>query len=78
MEMIYGALGAFFLLMVFLLGGALGWELRGSFPRATTEGPDADDLRRMQEAQNAFLQMQNYNADVAYGIGLHREDGESG
>lgn len=70
MEMvIYGALGALFVIALFAAGAMTGWKARGRFYTAKAESPAAEEVRRMEAEQAAFLQMQNYNADVAYGIG---------
>lgn len=69
MEMIYGALGALFVVALLALGAFAGWKARGHFYVAKAERPAAEDVKRMEAAQAAFRQLQNYNADVAYGIG---------
>ena len=68
MSIIYGALGALFVIVLFAVGGLVGWLARAKFYRAKAESPEEAELRRMQEEQDAFRQVQNYNADVAYGI----------
>lgn len=69
MEVIYGALGALCVVALLALGALAGWKARGHFYGAKAESPAAEEVKRMQAEQAAFLQMQNYNADVAYGIG---------
>ena len=79
MDMLYGALGAFFFFAVLLLGALLGWKLRGRLSSVqTVEAPDAEEMRRMKEEQAAFLRMQNYNAETAYGLNASLEDELSG
>lgn len=69
MEVIYGALGALFVVALLALGAFAGWKARGHFYRAKAESPAAEEVKRMEAEQAAFHQLQNYNADVAYGIG---------
>nr|DAL14475.1 MAG TPA_asm: hypothetical protein [Caudoviricetes sp.] len=69
MEVIYGALGALTVVALLALGAFAGWKARGHFYGAKAERPAAEELKRMEAEQAAFQQMQNYNADVAYGIG---------
>lgn len=69
MEVIYGALGALCVVALLALGAFAGWKARGHFYGAKAESPAAEEVKRMQAEHAAFLQMQNYNADVAYGIG---------
>lgn len=69
MEVIYGALGALIVVALLALGAFAGWKARGYFYGAKAESPAAEEVKRMEAEQAAFLQMQNYNADVAYGIG---------
>lgn len=79
MSMLYGALGAFFVLMIFLLGAIIGWKLRGGISRGAPDerGETAEEQKRLQEMQarqEAFLQMQRYSAETAYGIGDTEEE----
>lgn len=67
MDLLYGALGALFVLALLLAGALLGWFLRGAAYRRTAEKPKAEELRRLAEEQAAFRQLQNYNAETAYG-----------
>ena len=79
MDMLYGALGAFFFFAVLLLGVLLGWKLREKLnPAPSVESPDAEELHRLKEEQAAFLRMQNYNAETAYGLNASLEDELSG
>lgn len=68
MEMIYGALGALFVVALLALGVFVGWKARGHFYGAKAKDPTAEELKRIEAEQAAFHQLQNYNADVAYGI----------
>jgi uncharacterized membrane protein YciS (DUF1049 family) len=67
MDMLYGALGAFFVIALLGLGFCLGWVVRGKIYRGKAEQPSERDLKKMEAQQKAFLQMQGYNADVVYG-----------
>jgi len=67
-SVIYGALGALFVIALFALGVFVGWKACRYFYRSKAESPAESDLRRLQAEQDAFREMQNYNADVAYGI----------
>ena len=69
MEVIYGALGALTVVALLALGAFAGWKARGHFYGPKVERPSAEELKRMEAEQAAFVQIQNYNADVAYGIG---------
>ena len=75
MSIIYGAAGALAVLVLLALGAAMGWCARGKLYRAKAEEPEEAELRRMQAEQDAFRQLQNYNADVAYGL-AREEEGE--
>jgi hypothetical protein len=68
MSFVLGALGAVAVFGLFALGVLAGWKLRGRFVRPVAPAPDKE-LQRMAAEQDAFRQMQQYNADVAYGIG---------
>lgn len=74
MEVIYGALGALTVVALLVLGAFAGWKARGHFYGAKAERPAAEEVKRMEAEQAAFIQMQNYNADVAYGIGGTRQE----
>jgi len=76
--MIYGAIGAVAVLLLLAFGAFLGWALHVRVYRPRAERPDEEAIRREQERQDAFLQMQNYNADIAYGIGQDKNDMEAG
>lgn len=77
MSMIYGAAGALLVLALLAIGAFAGWTARAKFYQAKAESPAEEELRRMQEEQEAFRLMQNYNADVAYGIAAELERSES-
>lgn len=66
-SMLYGALGTL-----------VGWKTRGRFYGATAEPPAAAELRRMREEQEAFHSLQNYNADIAYGVSAVEHELERG
>ena len=69
MSFLIGALGSLTVLAVFALGGALGWHFRGKLPAAPkAEPPTAEEERRLRLEQEAFRQLQNYNAETAYGL----------
>ena len=74
MSIIYGALGALFVIALFASGAFVGWKACRHFYRAKAESPAEAELRQLAEEQEAFRQMQNYNADVAYGIYAAREE----
>ena len=74
MEVIYGALGALTVVALLVLGAFAGWKARGHFYGAKAERPAAEEVKRMEAEQAAFIQMQNYNADVAYDIGGTRQE----
>ena len=76
MEFIYGALGALFVLWMTAGGFAVGWFAHKRFCRAKVDPPNAEELRQVRAQQEAFLAMQSYNADVAYG--LHKNALEEG
>lgn len=68
MDMLTGALGALFVIGLLALGALAGWKARGRLYRPTAKPADEDELRRMQAEQEAFLRLQNYSAETAYGI----------
>lgn len=68
MDMLMGALGALFVMGLLALGFFTGWKARGRFYRPEAKPVSENELRRLQAEQTAFLQMQNYNADMAYGV----------
>ena len=75
MDMLMGALGALFVMGLLALGFFAGWKAHKRFCRPAAKSATDEELRRMQAEQDAFRQMQNYNADTAYGItaGVKRE-----
>jgi len=68
MSIVYGALGALFVLALFAGGFVTGWKVRAKFYRAKVESPAEAELKKIQEEQDAFRLLQNYNSDMAYGI----------
>ncbi len=68
MMILYGALGAVSVMTLFALGVFAGWKLHARFARRTAPDPEEKELRRIKAEQDAFRQLQNYNADIAYGI----------
>ena len=78
MAFMFGALGAVAVIGLFALGVFVGWKLHKRFARpAPAEPPSDKELKRLAAEQEAFRQVQNYSADVAYGIGANElERGE--
>lgn len=74
MDMLYGALGALFVIVLLGLGAMLGWFAHAKVYRVSPEKLADDELKKMQATQDAFRQMQSYNADIAYGIGAEAEE----
>lgn len=68
MDMLYGALGALIVVGLLALGAFAGWKARGRFYGFTAEPPAAAEVRRMHEEQEAFRSLQNYSAEIAYGL----------
>lgn len=71
MELIYGAVGAVAVLLLFLTGALAGWKLREFVSRQVArqhaEALSEEEVREQQAQQAAFRQMQSYNVDMAYG-----------
>ena len=65
---LYGVFGALGVLALLGIGVVIGWDLRARTYRPKAKKPDAAELQRMREEQDAFLELQHYNADVAYGV----------
>lgn len=78
MDMLYGALGALIVIGLLALGAFAGWKARGRFYGSTAEPPAAAELRRMHEEQEAFHSLQNYSAEIAYGISTAEQELERG
>lgn len=78
MDMLYGALGALIVVGLLALGALVGWKARGRFYGTTAEPPAAAEVRRMREEQEAFHSLQNYNADIAYGVSAAEHELERG
>lgn len=71
MSFLYGVLGTVAVLILFFGGGFAGWKLRESVYKRmtlrTARELTESEMRRLREQQEAFQQLQNYNADRAYG-----------
>ena len=69
MDILYGALGAFVVLLAAALGGGIGWKLRDILGRHRAAQTENDEERhRVMEEQRAFEHMLHYNMDTAYGL----------
>lgn len=69
---LYGALGAILVLLLFAAGAYVGFVVHRRYTETSAAGAMADtpaerEIRRLKADQAAFAQMMNYNADVAYG-----------
>ena len=69
MEFLLGALGAIVVIALFALGVLVGWKAHKRFARPKAEKVSDEDMKLMKAQQEAFRQMQNYTAEMAYGIG---------
>jgi len=69
MAFMIGALGAVAVIGLYALGVFTGWKLHKRFARPTATRPEDKELRRMAAQQEAFRQLQNYSAEVAYNMG---------
>ena len=70
MSFVIGALGAVAVFGLYALGVFTGWKLCKRFARpAPAERPPDRELRKMAAQQEAFRQLQNYSAEVAYNMG---------
>ena len=71
MSFLYGVIGTVVVLILFFGGGFAGWKLRESvykrMTKRTAQELTESERRRLKEQQDAFVQLQNYNADTAYG-----------
>jgi len=68
MDMLMGALGALFVIGLLALGALVGWKARGRLYRPEIKPVEEKELRRLQEEQEAFLRLQNYSVETAYGM----------
>lgn len=76
MEFLYGVIGCLAVLLLILGGGFAGWKLRGyadsKMHRREITGAEAEKIlqerRALEEQQAAFHTLQNYSAELAYGI----------
>lgn len=71
MSFLYGVIGTVAVLVVFFGGVFTGWALK-KYDDSRVAKNHAKELteserRKLEEQQDAFRQLQNYNADVAYG-----------
>lgn len=74
METIFGLIGALVGIGIFMFGFWFGRETYKP-KKAETTDPTEDELNRIQEErrrfledQQAFRELMNYNADMAYGV----------
>lgn len=76
MSFMIGCLGGLLIVGLFSAGVYAGWRVRGVVEekRTVVEQPeipkaDAEELRKLKEGQEAFHQLTNYTAEVAYAVG---------
>ena len=85
MAFIIGALGGALIVAAFVAGVLVSDRLRKTTPQPfvtiQTEGEDGETAeqikkkrRDLQATQDAFHQLQNYNADMAYGVSRSEDD----
>lgn len=69
-DILMGAAGFVLALGLFSGGAAAGWMLcrRAGSQSGRADPPDAETMRRLAEEQSAFLRMQNYSTQDAYGL----------
>lgn len=77
MEFLIGFAGALFAVGIFLSGAVLGQRLLKARQRGSCETPDPEETRALQEAEEAYERLINYNVEDAYGLKqiLPREKG---
>ena len=76
MEFLYGVLGCLAVLVLFLGGGFAGWKLHGyadskRYRRSLSEDEQkriVQERRELEAQQAAFHTLQNYSAELAYGM----------
>ena len=83
LNIVYGALGAVLVLLIFATGVYVGYKLN---TRMTTkapkpETPEEAERRRLIEDQKAFHTQMSYNTEMAYGLltvkDFETEDGDT-
>ena len=74
MSIVYGALGALFVLALYAAGVLTGWKAHARFYKSTAQSPAEEELKRLRAEQEAFRQMQHYSAETAYGIGSTQDE----
>ena len=81
MQILIGFIGAFLILLVWLIGVVIGWALKELDYKRTTAAVAEElgdvDKQRIKEEQEAFNILQNYNADMAYGTRQPAKGGDS-
>ena len=71
MTFLYGFLGGLAVVGLLATGGVLGWQMHKAVVRHTSptvEAPEQEELERMKASQQAFRELSNYSAEVAYGM----------
>ena len=82
MAIVFGFVGAILALLIFFGGVMVGWRGYEKMQKknaiiAAKEMGEAE-RRRLQQEQDAFRTMLNYNAETAYGINISEYTGETG
>ena len=71
MSFLYGVLGAVGVLALFFGGVVAGWQLKKyddrRIARNRADELSTEERRKLEQEQEAFRLMQNYNTDRAYG-----------
>ena len=74
-EILIGVLSFILVAAVFSGGVFVGWKLRSEKLRPPTpEELGMEERKRLIDEQNAFRDLLNYNAGVAYGVTVADED----
>ena len=72
MEFLYGVAGAAVVLALFFGGVFAGWKLKAYDDRRVSRRRVAElgekERKRLEQEQEAFRLLQNYNTDRAYGV----------